>query len=84
MRTEQSRSSDELPVLISLVIALGMLVATVVTMWMWTTVSGRMTTVDHGANILPASGSRARCLSFSSGHAHFICDPSRSSARCRV
>ena len=52
MRTEQSRSSDELPVLISLVIALGMLVATVVTMWMWTTVSGRMTTVDHGANIL--------------------------------
>ena len=53
MRTEQSRSSDELPVLISLVVALGMLVATVVTMWMWMTVSGRMTTVDHGANILP-------------------------------
>ena len=53
MRTERSRNNDELPVLISLVVAVGMLVATVVTMWMWTTISGRMTTVDHGANILP-------------------------------
>ena len=53
MRIEHSRSNDELPVLISLLVAVGMLVATVVTMWMWPTVSGRMVTIDHGANILP-------------------------------
>ncbi len=53
MRRDRFRRNDELAVLISLLVSTGMLVGTVVTVWMWTLVSGRAPAVIESRSVMP-------------------------------
>ncbi len=53
MCRDRFRRNDELAVLISLLVSVGMLAGTVVTVGMWTLVSGRAPTVIESRFVIP-------------------------------
>ena len=64
MRGSRSRGNDDLGVLISLAIAVGMLIGAVAAMWVWSTMSESMEAVMFlNANELPSQSSGHEVMS---------------------